>query len=206
LNLPALLSEIAALLRYLASPVTAAFLVGLFDKDHDAFVVITESLWPGENGPPVWIVGALMLTSGLLVYFLHRSTLHRWVQAFLCAFYGGEIRRVDLDYSRWIRRSLPATHPARGVQAALDNLNAAADFFYCSALCMVAAIPLLHVFFPMSFSFGSKLTAVLYWEIAALFLGQAIQIHARAARYDLYAHEKFGGAVQQAIAAGQRRI
>ncbi len=198
-----LLGQVVGLLRYVAAPVAAAFLVGAFDREHDVFAKATRAMWPSDQGPPIWIVGALTLSSGFLVYFLHRNLTHRLVQDRLCRSAGDGPRRVELDYARWMRRTLPECKPARAVQNALDNLNAAVDFFYCLTLCLIALPLAMATLFPGSVSLGATRGAG--YVLVTLALGWiAVGAHRRAARYDVVAFERFGDVAQLADAAADR--
>lgn len=139
------------ILRYFAAPVAALVLLWLIDPDHDIIIAMSRT----ESGRVAilqwydlgswWPVIVFAAMGGLCVYHLHRAVAHPLIQLGVRAglawwrpvtFSGALSERSNLSFARWQRRTTDRSLLQGAVQAALDELNAACHFLYCTAWCL----------------------------------------------------------------------
>ena len=182
---------LAGVLRYFASAVVGVSLVWAFDEKHDVFEKVYSLAWPATAAFSSWALVGLLAVIGLVTYFVHRIAIH-WLVTHLILL---SLRRsnpavpsaLDLDFARWMRRGAVAPNPQRAVQGALDEINAAAHFLYCSAWASLLVAGYIYRADGEHLNLMPGFTPIVG---VLLFLGLVGDI--RAARYDVAAYQKFG--------------
>jgi uncharacterized membrane protein len=180
----ALRDNLTAILRYFASAVVGVILIWVYDNQHDVF-------WEALNLTrlpvlPQWVIAALLAVTGLVTYFAHRTVVHPIIGRIIFAIRGTPWQAPadvnDLHRARWERRGAPEGSQARSIQQALDEINAAVHFFYCSVWSSLLIVALMWYLVPNSLCLSG-------WFVVALILLLILAIRGdfRAARFDVEA-------------------
>lgn len=187
------LRELVSFLRYFAAPGVGLAVVWSFDDGHDIIRVALESAWPWSKPPSVWPLVAFIAIAGLVVYFLHRIALHQLISLGILRL-ATRSQNVpptldDLAFARWRRRGAGPNTPARSVQVALDEMNAATHFLYCSGWSALLTAVVFNSAFPEEFSLAGRCFPFLI--TVAMFLVVGFAGDWRAARWDRRAFAEF---------------
>jgi hypothetical protein len=180
---------LAGVLRYFASAAVGVAVVSAFNKQHDVVESVLQQALPKGAVYSNWTLLGLLGVLGLVTYFSHRIGFH-WIVT-CCILRLRRLCRPDvptareLDFARWRRRGASKSNPERAVQSALDEMNAAAHFLYCSAWSSLLVAGFLY-------RAGEQLELKPGFTraiLAFLFLGLIGDI--RAALYDIEAYKQF---------------
>lgn len=145
-------------------------MVWLSDEDHDSVIVAARLLPHSAELPLGWTVTAVLLTSGLTIYYTHRTLFHPLVSRILKVIQalreGSQPSEDDLSFARWQRRGAAEGTKERSVQSVLDEINAAGHFFYCSAWSSLVSAWIIGTLAPGHMTLGR----LFYLAVALLFL------------------------------------
>lgn len=182
--------ELVAILRYIAAPVVALIAVWLCDENHDAPSAAARVLPRSADVPLGWVIAALLIAAGLVVYYAHRTLFHPLLGLVLTRIRihmsGPQPSATDLDFARWQRRGAVLGLPQRSVQSVLDEANAASHFFYCSGWCAIGASWVIGTLAPGQLQLGQ----LFYIVVPTLFL-LAVVYDWRMGSFDIEAYRRF---------------
>lgn len=181
---------LAGVLRYFASAAVGVAVVWAFNNKHDIVESVLQQALPKGAVHSNWTLLGLLGVLGLVTYFVHRIGVHWLVTYCILRF----LRRhnpdvpsaLELDFARWRRRGESQSSPERSVQSALDEMNAAAHFLYCSAWSSLLVASFLYRVGSEHLDLKRGFIPVI---LAFLILGFIGDI--RAARYDIAAYKQF---------------
>ena len=147
-----LVQQIASVLRYLASPVVGLVVAFLADDEHGIVRAVATATWPWNGPPSTWLMAGFLAVAGVTVYFAHRILFHWFVTEYFVRRHARELSPGltpdTLAFARWERRGAADHSAEQSTQSALNELNAAAHFFYCSGWSSV----LFALIFTLAFS------------------------------------------------------
>ena len=189
-----LYQQIIALLRYIASPAIGFAVVVLVDDSHGAAKAVSNAFKLYGSPPSIWQIGGVLAILGVTVYFSHRTLIHPLITNRILARYKRTMKplptRDELDFARWERRGREEHSPGRSAQAVLDESNASAHFFYCSAWSSLLLALLLRVWDPTNYRPSHWSWASLAVVVLA-FVSIALIADFRTARLDICAYRRY---------------